>query len=564
MNNTLNLLKIFLKNNFLFFKLRKSGKTKREQLSTFLFVLVLFILTGFLMFAYLSAIKGAFSLLTNFNQSPDAILSLVMIISQFLILIFGTIGVISVFYLSNDTERLIPLPIKPAEIVFARFVSILINQYIVLIPFILSAFIYYGILSKASLLYWLKLPIIYLLLPVIPLALITIIVMVLMRLVNFGKNKDKLIIIGSIVLMSLAVLPQIIGTKTIKDSGKDVEKTAVVKFLSSSDGLVHIIGEKFPPVIWATKGFTRGTTKEGITGFSMYLGTSILLFILLLYLGKLIFYKGLVGIDETQTGNKEKIDFSETSFSGSSSGIITIFKREFKEMNRTPMFFLNGVIAALFMPAIMLLWISLNDDEGKYKGLFSLFAENNSVLLVFIIAAMLFFSSGINGTPGSSFSREGKNFWYSKVLPISYSKQLAGKYLHALMIATIGYIGGFLIVFFSLKINLLLILKGSLLTIILTSISIAASLLIDLRKPILDWENHRKAMKQNPNVFISIFGIMGFVALLGFIVYKLMSSKIIDLQSLYIILIVFLSLLSIAIHIFLFKKADKLYQRLEI
>ncbi len=524
---------------------------------------MLLLLWGFLTYGYLVGIKGVYGILTTFNQSPDAIISTIMILSQLMIIIFGAIGVISVFYLSNDTERLIPLPIKPAEIVVAKFVSILVNQYIILSPFVLPVFIYFGILIEGSWGYWLKLPIIYLLLPVIPLALVTIVVMFLMKIVNFGKNKDKLIVIGSILLMCLAIAPQFFINNTEKDDEKGIKKDEIVKILSSKDGLVQIIGKKFPPVIWGTKGFTRGASKEGIFGFTAFSGTSLLLFVLLLFLGKKIFYKGLIGIQEIQVENNGGKKIKTGDFSGSSPGYITFFKREFKEMNRTPMFLVNGVVSTLVWPVFILIWISVKQDGAKLQGFFKIINNGDPSILVFIIAGMLVLCSGLNGTPSSSISREGKNFWYSKVLPVSYKTQLAGKYLHSLMIAALGFTGG-LIISAILKISIIIILKASLIFIALISIHIPVGLLIDLRKPVLDWENHKKAMKQNPNVFYSIFGMMGFLAITGFAVYKIFRSGLIGPQTLYIILTAFLIILSTLLNYFLFTKADKLYSRLEI
>jgi len=563
MRNILSLLKIFIKVNFFFPKLRRGGFKKKERVTTFLFIFLLILVVGFLIFGYLFIIKYTYDLLINFNQSPDAIIALVMIIAQALIIIFGAIGVISVFYLSNDTERLIPLPIRPVEVIFARFISILMNQYMVMLPLVLSAFIYLGILKKASIGYWLKLPVIYMLLPVIPLAIVIILVMFLMRVVNFGKNKDKLIIIGAIFLMCLTALPQFLGNNA-KKNDSNIKKEVIVKFLTSSDGLVQMIGNRFPPVLWATKGLTRGMTKEGVIGFVTYAGASILSFLFLLYIGKLIFYKSLIGIQETPTENKKKIDFSKIKFSDNSSHIIVIFKREFKEMNRTPMFFINGVVTSLFMPILMLLWISINKGGEQFQGLFNLFTKNNSDILVFIVIIVLYASGGINGTAASSISREGKNFWYSKTIPISYKDQIAGKYLHALGISIVGYIGGFIILFFILKINLFLIIKGTIPEFALITIGIAFSLLLDLRKPILDWENHRKAMKQNPNVVKSVLFMSGFVAISGFFIYKLIKNNYTNLNSLYYSLTFVLILMSVLINFYLFKNLKKSYSKIEV
>jgi ABC-2 type transport system permease protein len=228
------------------------------------------------------------------------------------------------------------------------------------------------------------------------------------------------------------------------------------------------------------------------------------------------------------------------------------------------MFFINGVVTSLFIPILMLLWISVNRGGEQFQGLFNLFTKNNSDILVFIVIIVLYVNGGINGTAASSISREGKNFWYSKTLPISYKEQIAGKYLHALGISIVGYIGGFIILFFILKINLFLILKGTIPEFALITIGIAFSLLLDLRKPILDWENHKKAMKQNPNVMKSVLFMSGFVAISGFLIYKLIKNNYVHLNSLYYILTFVLILISVLINFYLFKNLEKFYSKIEV
>ena len=37
---------------------------------------------------------------------------------------------LTVFYYSNDIEMLLPLPLKPAQIISAKFLTVLITQYV--------------------------------------------------------------------------------------------------------------------------------------------------------------------------------------------------------------------------------------------------------------------------------------------------------------------------------------------------------------------------------------------------------------------------------------------------
>ncbi len=188
-------------------------------------------------YGYLMLIKVTYSALLTLGQQK-VILTVAVLFGQLLVLVLGVYYVIAAFYFSSDLELLIPLPLKPVQVIAAKWGIILINEYLTLLPLVLPVLIYFGILAHSPLSYWLLLPLVYLLLPVIPLAIISLLAVGLMRLVNLSRKKDALIIVGSLLLMVVVMAMQFqLGKLGNKGGARGQE--ALVRLLTSRDGLVQ-------------------------------------------------------------------------------------------------------------------------------------------------------------------------------------------------------------------------------------------------------------------------------------------------------------------------------------
>ena len=119
-------------------------------------------------YGYLHFLKIIYEILLPLGQQ-QAVLAFGVLSGQMLVLLFGLYYVISAFYFSRDLEMLIPLPFKPVEVMASKFAVILVNEYLTIAVFVLPVVVYFGILSKAGLPYWVNGLLVYLLLPVIPL-----------------------------------------------------------------------------------------------------------------------------------------------------------------------------------------------------------------------------------------------------------------------------------------------------------------------------------------------------------------------------------------------------------
>ena len=250
------------------------------------------------------------------------------------------------------------MPARPFQVIGAKFGVILVNEYLTMAPIILPALIVYGFKKQGGPGYWVIMPLTYLLLPVIPLAAAGLLVVGMMRLVNIGRKKDLLIILGSLVLIAAALFLQFGLSRAAGSSGPDTQK--IIAIIASPDGLVQTIGRRFPPAIWATRLLHDGlTTASGLSACALFSGLSILLFGGLMAGAQRLFFGGLVGLSERSGVRDRGGKALAIKFSSGRHPVRAIFLREVRLMNRTPIFLLNGVLGVLMIPIVLALTLSL-------------------------------------------------------------------------------------------------------------------------------------------------------------------------------------------------------------
>ena len=203
------------------------------------------------LYAYFLFIHQIYLILQPAGQA-SAMIVLAVISGQIVVFIFGLFYLISAFYFANDLEVLIPLPVRPNQVLLSKFVVVLLNEYMTILPIILPVLVGYGVLSRAPADFWILLVPVCLLLPVIPLALSALLSVGLMRVVNLSRRKDALIIVGSLLIIVLSAFIQ------TRPGGGGQDMDALIQTLAGKDGLLGLLGRKFPPSVWASRSLSQG------------------------------------------------------------------------------------------------------------------------------------------------------------------------------------------------------------------------------------------------------------------------------------------------------------------
>ena len=465
------------------------------------------------MVLYVRLLSAGFEMLQSLGQER-ALLTLAVLAGQLIILIFGLFYLIATFYFSRDLEYLLALPLKPSQIMLSKFAVVLVNEYLTIAPVILPLLVVYGLKKRGGLGYWLVMPLTYLLLPVIPLTAAGIAVVGMMRLVNIGKKKDLLVVFGSLVLIAAAIVLQFGLSRAAGTSGQDPQK--IISLIASPDGLVQSIGRRFPPAIWATRLLHDGLfTGTGFVGFALFAGVSILLFGILMAGSQRLFFGGLVGLSERSGSGRTARARRMIKISSGRHPVKAIFLREVRLMNRTPIFLLNGVLGVIMIPVFFALTPSSGRPGDDKSDIMRLMTLAKPVTAILAITLFMVLCATLSGVASSSFSREGRKFWISKVIPVDYRQQVMAKFLHSMAIAILGISSASAVLVFRLHVDAGKWLPCLALTLPVTAFVTSLNLAVDLARPLLDWISPQKAMKQNLNVLIAILLDLGFLFLYG-------------------------------------------------
>jgi len=517
-------------------------------------------------------IENVFLVLKPMGQER-ALLSFGILAGQILILLFGIYYVIASFYFARDLEFLIPLPLRPGEVMASKFAVIVINEYLTVAAVVLPVVVTVGVLARGGVGYWVNAALVYLALPIIPLAVVSIVVVAMMRVINVSRKKDALILIGSLVLIGASFAVQIGLGRSAGNGGPGASARALAAFFTSPDSLLNRVGAVFPPGIWATKAIAGGFSGEGLANLALLLGVSVVAFAGMVVAAEKLFYRGLVGLGET-TGKRRRLTRDEMSRRVSSGrrAFAAIFGREWKIMNRTPIFLLNGVLVSVFIPAIFVLMATI--DRGGRGGasggggggdpMALLRAMMSANPLVVILGAALFMTicGSINGTASSTFSREGAQFWISRTIPVAAREQAAAKFLHSYLVAMLGVATASVVaaVFLHLKAAHLAPAVG--LSLVAGVLLTAVGMMIDLARPLLDWTNPQKAIKQNLNVLLALLADVGILTVVFFAVKALIKAKLAT-NVVLSVMFVGLGALAAASYVALLRFADKRYPEIE-
>jgi ABC-2 type transport system permease protein len=495
------LTKVMLK-NFNMFELR-SGKNGKLSIKGIVLSVIIF--AAFLPMMYgLGALPLAgYAVVTAIHQD-SMLLGMGFSISSFTIFFFGIFYVMSIFYFTKDIESLLSLPLKPSEILAAKFTVTLLYEYLTELVFLAPILIGFGIAGNAGLMHYLYSIFLFLALPVLPLIYASILSMVVMGFTNLGKNKDRFRIVGGIAAILLAVGLNAYITK-ISSSTMNAQELQQL-LAQGNNSYVGIMSGIFFSNRFAVMALLYNTELKGIVNLAVFALICLLFVMLFLSFGESIYFKGVVGISESSAKRKKYSERELRRFSKQKSALKAYTGKELKLLFRTPVYFLNCVIINFLLPVFMILPFIMQPDEMReFQGLSTYIANGagSAVALAVAFGSSVFITS-TNAIAASAISREGTNIFVCKYLPISYKTQIMAKVLSGASMGIVGVLSMLLAVIIFVPVPAYLILMAVAVCVPGIFFSAFGGILIDLNFPKLIWDNEQKAVKQNFNVVLNM------------------------------------------------------------
>ncbi|MGK0534448.1 putative ABC transporter permease subunit [Bacillus sp. 'calajunan'] len=420
------LTKVLLKLNYADFITDK----KKRWAYVFSFAAILFV--GFLIFG--SMTHGMYEGMKHLGQDPGMIIAMGLAIASIWVFLMSITNILTVFYYSNDIEMLLPLPLKPAQIISAKFLTVLITQYVMSSFILLPIFITYGLKSSAFITYYIYMIFIYLLFPIVPLVLASLLMTVIMRYTNIAKNKDRgNIFIGIVSILFIVGINVFLQWKNKSSFSED----ALTNYLANNQSSLLVqMTNYFPTTYFGAVALVENVNWKGPLYVIIFALISFVFFVLFYYIAERTYLKGVIGLS-TSTAKKEVISAEGLQKSTvQSSHLKAYVKKEFKTLFRTPQFFLNCIIQTFVMP-IMLFFVLFVQD-GNLKWITGYIDNPKSAgLAIGVGLCASLFLMGSNVIATTSFSRDGSSWFVNRYLPVKASDIFFAKAITAWLINVI-------------------------------------------------------------------------------------------------------------------------------
>jgi ABC-2 type transport system permease protein len=419
--------------------------------------------------------------------------------ASMLIFVFGILSVMAVYYFGQDVPVLLALPLRPAEILAAKFMTSLVHEYIAESLFIIPLFVAFGFHTRADAAYLLNALAVFLLLPVIPVVMASLLVMAVMLFTDLSRNRDRFGKIAGTLLMAL-----VLGMNYLlqKNAAGSADPAQVMKMLMEGKSLwMTAVNRLFPACALAVSAMLNTGQARGLVSLVLFLLVSSGAVAVLLLLGDRFYLRGVLG--RAEGGAVKTVPGTKPGAVPSlSSGpvFITCLMKDLRILFRDPVFFMNCIVTNFLWPVLLIFFTSAGRNQDFRSISAFLQQGSGSGLLNAAALGLGMVLTSANGIASSAISREGKNLNVAKFIPVGYSKQILAK---AGAAAVMGFIGCLLMLAASL---FLLRLPASRVPAVLfmmlcgIAFSVFTGLAIDLNFPKLTWDNAYKAVKQNINV----------------------------------------------------------------
>jgi ABC-2 type transport system permease protein len=477
------LMGVMLKNLFGFKSLQ--NRTKGTKIAVFVggaFAALLVAAIVCIQVAFLVLGAGAQGYLTEIMHALTGAV-------QVIVLFFGSVAVLSYLFFSKDNSLLASLPIPPRTVFLAKFSIAYISQLFISAFLVLPLFTMVGIMSivngfgaVAWHFFLIQIASIFLL-PIVPLALVSILSIPLMYLVSFFKKRALGKSILTAVMASLAVGFYVLIMVAMSGVGSEAEEGTML-----SPAVVSVLAGIRGATVFNYHLVQAFMNVNAAANFFIYLACILGLLAVTVILSMLFYKKAMVTLLE---GNATAHKSRALKIDESNSFMRSFLLKEFRTLiTSTPLF--AQVIIGIVLAPLMGFLVSFTGGFGIGGESPQMFSLAYITFLGFILIS----STNVIATVG--FSREGKHFYILKTLPVSARTLVQGKYIFAGIVTAIGTLLLAAVTPFALSIYNPVAIIGLLVVVFAGGLGTnAIGLKNDLKNPNLTWINASELVRNN-------------------------------------------------------------------
>lgn len=468
-------------------------------------------------------------------KMQDMLLTLAVMVTILGTLVMGFFFILSTLYFGRDAAFIASLPVRSHTVLSAKIAQVWISETGIAALFLLPAGILYGVRVHPEPMYYVRLLLVWLSAATLPIAVVSLLSTLLIRLSALWKRREMVVTVGGIVLL-IAYMYLCMNLGSI--AGGDDPQAFLQTFVSDNKARIEAMTGMFPPVRWAVNGML-GSWSQLALFLAAGFGCLALVTWLLGYS-----YRSLSMLQsETPSvqGKKGKMPASMSS----SSPFLALCRREFKQILRVPSYATN-ILPMSFMPLLMVAVMAFSmsramDKEGETIAMV-LEGVGSGVVLA-VMAAVMCFMAGMNPAFSSAVTREGKGHPYMTCLPVSFRTVVLSKLAVGMALSLVGCLPAAVLLGVLVPGSLTEAILAFVLTALFCFITGCISLANDTAHPKLDWLTETEAIKQKAGMgtLLSMLVNWAILGVLGLISFFLLRAGVGMLAYFAIILVLMLA-----------------------
>lgn len=558
------LSKIFIKDYFQKLNIFNKEKKQINKKSIFTWLIIIVILgLGFLSFKIIN-------LLESIGQ-PEIFLKIYFPVIATVFMFQSILICTNVFFFSKDLEYILPLPIKPIELLIAKFNNVIFIIYMMEFLFMGIPLFIYGLIISNSIVYFLIMLLVLIIFPIFIVTVISLIMSCVMQLTKFIKNKEIFQIIIIVMISLIIGVSESCIIKTIfnenileitANNNNEIENIQINNQILNNK--LNQINNYFIIINPCISLLTKLNITNIFIQLIKLIGICIITFLFFIFIGEKIYLKNLlknIAYINKKKNNKKIIKNKYKKQSVKKSYI----KNEFKKIIKNPTFFTECLFQYVFIIIILLICINIfmpsmikiMEEQNTLKKM----GINKFVLQsIGMILGMLQIIFSLNSLSISAISRDGKNAILLKYIPISKYKQFIWKNIPQIMINIFPIIGiGIIMRKHIFNIPVFYYIFGFLIAMVLNIINSFVMLIVDLKNPNLEWTNESAVIKDNGKKLYQYIYTIIIILILSYLSRIFENIKI--NISLLLIFTIFCIILFI-INVYIKKNMDKLFRKI--
>ncbi|MFI3229290.1 MAG: hypothetical protein R3Y23_03930 [Bacillota bacterium] len=487
------------------FLLRNDKNKKEETLSLEaekapvkkIFGIIAIVIFSFIALAYFFIMCGTSAISALQSGVFVEYLYMMVLSVQIMVLFLGVPAGMSFMYYSKDNTLLSSLPIKKQTLFLARLTLTYLSQLVLagaMVVIVLGSSGVAVIIAGAQLpwSYFLVMVGVALLVPVLPLLVVSLLALPIMYLVSWVK-KSKIataISLGFVIVVAVGLYMTLIITFASNSSGEDLALGQGTIDMYNAIMAFTIFNK---PIVDALIG-----TNVALNSL-LYIGVLLIIGIVAVAVSALMYGRAMAIVSEGSSKSSAIKKAKEPQYKQQSL-VVAMVKKDFKMLTSTPMLLVSTLMFLVISPIIIYFYsIMFQSDNGVDDAMSRAILQSISVFMAFMITMVA------NQLAMVGFSLEGKSLPTLKCLPIASAEICKSKLISASILTAVSIVVS--------VVSIAVILKTYNIVFILGIIALLAvggygmncfALTNDMKNPNMSWTNVNELTKNNTRIIVPV------------------------------------------------------------